>query len=124
MKMKDILWIKVIVQSTPTPPFLNNSRVDIVGFVNLTRQLLEKSAFLAFPNAQNEVELKGGVENERLKCQVLQMKGSLDLQEISKLVSIPNKKAQEKKSDCGGKTKMKKVKKLEKGSIVSNKLFF
>jgi hypothetical protein len=93
---------------------LKNLRVDIVDFVNLTRRLLEKSAFLAFPNAQNEVELKGGVENERLKCQVLQMKGSLDLQEISKLVSIPNKKAQEKKSDCGVKTKMKKVKKTRK----------
>jgi hypothetical protein len=76
--------------------------------------VVRKSAFLAFPNAQNEVELKGGVENERLKCQVLQMKRSLDSQEISKLVSIPNKKAQEKKSDCGGKNKDEKGEKTRK----------
>jgi hypothetical protein len=41
--------------------------------------VVRKSAFSTFPNAQNEVELKDGVESERLKCQVLQMKGSLDL---------------------------------------------
>ncbi len=34
--MKDMLWIKAIVERTPTLPFLTNSQVDIVGFVNLT----------------------------------------------------------------------------------------
>jgi hypothetical protein len=48
MKMKDMLWIKVIVESTPTPPFLTSSRVDIVGFVNLTRWLLERVHFQPF----------------------------------------------------------------------------
>ncbi len=65
--------------------------------------VVRKSAFSAFPNAQNEVKLKGWVESERLKCQVLQMKESLDLEEISKPVSIPKKRAQEKKSGCGEK---------------------
>jgi hypothetical protein len=48
MKMKGILWIKAIVASTPTPPFLTNSQVDIVGFVNLTRWLLERVHFQPF----------------------------------------------------------------------------
>jgi hypothetical protein len=45
--------------------------------------VVRKSAFSAFPNAQNEVKLKGWVESERLKCQVLQMKESLDSEEFS-----------------------------------------
>jgi hypothetical protein len=43
-----MLWIEDIVESTPTPSFSINSRIDIAS-----------SLFLAFPNAQNEGELEG-----------------------------------------------------------------
>jgi len=57
VKLEDMLWIKEIVESTPTPPFLTNSRVDMVAM----------SAFLVFSSAQNGVELEGEVESEGLK---------------------------------------------------------
>jgi hypothetical protein len=44
-----------------------------------------------------------------------------DLQEIFKPILIPNKKTQKKEGDHDKKTKMKKVKKLKRRSIVCNK---
>jgi hypothetical protein len=51
MKMKDMLWIEDIVESTSTSPFLTNSRVDMVGFVDLHKVVARRSAFSAFPSA-------------------------------------------------------------------------
>ncbi len=56
VKLEDMLWIEEIVESTPTPPFFTNSRVDIVGLVNL-HKVVARNAFLVFPSAQNGVEL-------------------------------------------------------------------
>jgi len=41
--------------------------VDMVGFVDPHKVVARRSAFLAFPNAQNGGESIGGVESERLK---------------------------------------------------------
>jgi hypothetical protein len=43
-----MLWIENIVESTTALPVLTNSRVDMVGFVDLTRILLEKVHFQPF----------------------------------------------------------------------------
>jgi hypothetical protein len=121
--MKDMLWIEDIVQCTLAPPFLTNSKVNMVGFVDLHKVVALRSAFLAFQDAQNRVELKGGTKSEGLNCQFSQVKGDSDLQEISKPVPIPNKKAKKKKKKkkrCV-KKKMKKIKKLEIISIMCNK---
>jgi hypothetical protein len=66
VKLEDMLWIKEIVESTPTPPFLTNSKVDMVGLVQL-HKVVATSAFLVFSSAQNGVELEGEVESEGLK---------------------------------------------------------
>ncbi len=100
MKMKDMLWIEDIVESTSTSPFLTNSRVDMVGFVDLHKVVARRSAFSAFPSAWNGVESEGGAKNEGLKCQFSQVEGALDLQEILKLVPNPNKSTKEE-SNCG-----------------------
>jgi len=41
MKIKDMQWIEDIVKNTLTPPFFTNSRIDMAGFVILTRWLLK-----------------------------------------------------------------------------------
>jgi len=69
VKMEDMLWIEDIVGSTPSPSILTNSRVDMVGFMDPHKVVVRRNAFLTFPSAQNGVELKGGVEDERLKHQ-------------------------------------------------------
>ncbi len=52
---------------TNEPPFLNNYRVDMVGFVDRHKVLTKRSAFLGLPSAQNGGEFEGGVESGRLK---------------------------------------------------------
>jgi hypothetical protein len=52
--MKDMLWIEDIVESTPTPPFLTNSRGGnsrggMAGFVD-PHKVVVRNAFLAFPS--------------------------------------------------------------------------
>jgi hypothetical protein len=59
---KDIIWIEDIVT---LPPFLTNFGVDMAGFMDL-HKMVGKSTFLAFSNAPNESEFKGG----RKKCRV------------------------------------------------------
>jgi len=98
--MEDMLWIEDIVQCTPTPPFLTNSRADMVGFVD-PHKVVALSAFFAFQHAQIKVELNG-TKSEGLKCQFSQVEGDSNLQEISKPIPIPNKKAEGKKN-CGEK---------------------
>ncbi len=85
-----MLWIEDILESIPTHPFFTNSIVDMISFVNL-HKVIVKSAFSAFPSAQNEVELEGGAKSERLKRCFSQEEGDLDLQKIPKLIFIPNK---------------------------------
>ncbi len=72
MKMEDMLWMEDIVESKLAPPFLTNSRVDMVDFVN-AHKMIAKSAFLTFSSAWNGVELEGEVENKELKCQFSQL---------------------------------------------------
>jgi hypothetical protein len=54
-----MLWIEDIVESTPTPSFSINSRIDIASSFVHPHKVIAKSVFLAFPNAQNEGELEG-----------------------------------------------------------------
>jgi hypothetical protein len=53
-----MLWIKDVIESTPTPPFLTNSRIDMVNFVDPHKVIIKRSAFSVFPNAQDENENK------------------------------------------------------------------
>jgi hypothetical protein len=48
--MEDVLWIKDIVESTPTPPFFTNSRIDIANFVNLYKVVVKRNAFSTLSN--------------------------------------------------------------------------
>ncbi len=54
-----MLWIEDIVESTPAPSFSINSRMDIASFVH-PHNVITRSIFSAFSNAQNESELEGG----------------------------------------------------------------
>jgi hypothetical protein len=72
----------------------------MVGFMDPHKVVVRRSAFLAFPNAWNEGELKGGVESEGLECQFSQVEGDFNLQKIPKLVSI-SKKGTKEKDNCG-----------------------
>jgi hypothetical protein len=57
--VKNMLWIEDIVESTPAPSFSINSRMDIASFVH-PHNVITRSIFSAFSNAQNESELEGG----------------------------------------------------------------
>jgi hypothetical protein len=61
VKMEGMLQIENIFESTLALPFLTNSRVDMVGFVNLHKVVAKRSAFSALPSAPN------GGENKKLK---------------------------------------------------------
>jgi hypothetical protein len=52
-----MLWIEDIVESTLVPPFLTNSKNNMIGFVNLHKVVARKSAFSIFPSAQNGGEI-------------------------------------------------------------------
>jgi hypothetical protein len=91
--MEDVLWIEDIVGSTPSPLVLTNSRVDMVGFMYPHKVIAKRNAFLTFSSAQNGVELKGGVEDERLKHQFSKVKGDLILEQILKPIFIIKKKS-------------------------------
>jgi hypothetical protein len=65
--MEDMLWIEDTIESTLAPPFLTNSRVDMVGFMDTHNVVVRRNAFLALPSAQNGGELEGGVESGRLE---------------------------------------------------------
>jgi predicted phosphohydrolase len=45
--MEDKLWIEDVVESTPTFPFLSNSRINMVGFVHLHKVVTKRNAFSA-----------------------------------------------------------------------------
>ncbi len=79
VKMEKILWIENIVESTSAPLFFTNSKIDMASFVNPHKVVVKTNAFSAFPSAQNGIELKGGVESEKFKCQFSQVEGDLDL---------------------------------------------
>jgi hypothetical protein len=90
-------WKTCHALSTLAPSLLTNSIVGMAGFMDLHKVVAGRSAFLAFRNAWNGIELKDEVENEGLKCQFSQVERDLDLQKIFKLIPISNKKAQGKK---------------------------
>jgi hypothetical protein len=43
--MEDMLWIENIVETTPTPPFFTNFRVDMVGFVSAHNVIVKRNVF-------------------------------------------------------------------------------
>jgi hypothetical protein len=45
--MEDKLWIEDIVESTPTFPFLSNSRINMVGFVHLHKVVAKKECIFS-----------------------------------------------------------------------------
>ncbi len=59
-----MLWIEDIVESTQTPPFFTNSRIDIISFANLYKVVFRRNAFSPFPSAWNGSELEGGAKSE------------------------------------------------------------
>jgi len=68
MKMKEMLWIEDIVESTQAPSFLTNSKVDMVGFVNPHKVVAKNNALKTLPNIGNGGELDGKESSVRLKC--------------------------------------------------------
>jgi hypothetical protein len=65
--MEDMLWIEDVVESTPTTPYLTNSRIDMVNFV--IPHKVERMHFQAFPSTRNEGELEDETESGGLKLQ-------------------------------------------------------
>jgi hypothetical protein len=62
--------IEDILEVTPTLPFLTIFRLEIFSFLNLHKMVARRSAFLAFPSAQNKGESKGGLNTERFKMPI------------------------------------------------------
>jgi hypothetical protein len=58
--MEDMLWIKNIVESTPTLPFLTNSKVDMINFMDPHKVLLEGVHFQPFQVHEMELNWKVG----------------------------------------------------------------
>jgi hypothetical protein len=85
----NFMRIEHIVESTPALPFLTNFRVDMAGFVNSHNVITRSNAFLTLSSAQNGGESKGGAKSGTLKCQFSEVKGDVNLQQISKLLHIP-----------------------------------
>jgi hypothetical protein len=48
--MEDKLWIEDVVESTPTFPFLSNSRINVVDFVHLHQVGARRNVFSALPS--------------------------------------------------------------------------
>jgi hypothetical protein len=65
-----MLWIEDIVVSTSTSPLFTNSRVNMIGFVDLHKVVARRNAFSTFPSAWNRVELEGGAKSEGLKLAI------------------------------------------------------
>jgi hypothetical protein len=61
--MKNMLWIEEIVESKPAPQFLTNSRIDIAGFVNTHKVVVNGNAFLVVQVHQIQVNLKRNKKN-------------------------------------------------------------
>jgi hypothetical protein len=51
MRMKEMLWIEDIGESTQASPFFINSKVDMASFVDLQKLVAKRNAFSAFPIA-------------------------------------------------------------------------
>jgi hypothetical protein len=46
--VEEILWIEDIVESTQAPPFLTNSKVDMVNFVDPHKLVAKRNTISAF----------------------------------------------------------------------------
>ncbi len=68
----------------------------MASFMDIHKVVVKRRAFWTFSSARNESESKGGAKSEGLKHQFSQVEGDLDLQEMIKLVPIPNKNTKEK----------------------------
>jgi hypothetical protein len=67
--MEDMLWIEDIVESTPTPPFLTNLKIEMAKFMFSHKVIARRSAFSTLLSAWNGGELEGEVGSGRLKHQ-------------------------------------------------------
>jgi hypothetical protein len=70
-----MLWIEDTIESTLGPPFLTNSRIDMVGFMDPHNVIVRRNAFLDLPSAQNRGELEGGAKSGRLSVNFHKWKG-------------------------------------------------
>ncbi len=61
--MEVVLWIENIVETTSTPPFFTNFRVDIIGFVSAHKLIVKRNVFSALLSAWNGGESKGEEKN-------------------------------------------------------------
>ncbi len=58
-----MLCIENIVETTPTPLFFTNFRVDMVDFVSVHKMIFRRNVFSALLNAWNGGESKGEAKN-------------------------------------------------------------
>jgi len=61
--MENVLWIENIVETTPTPLFFTNFRVDIIGFMSAHKLIAKRNVFSALLNVWNGGESKGEAKN-------------------------------------------------------------
>ncbi len=70
VRIKDMLWIGDIVESTPSPPFFTNFTSNMVGFVNPPHKVVaRRNVISTFSTAQNAGELESGAKSEKLNCE-------------------------------------------------------
>ncbi len=67
-----MLWIEGIVESTPSLPFLINSKVDMAKFMDPRKVVARKNAFKALQSAQNEDDFF--LNHERRRRRILKTK--------------------------------------------------
>jgi hypothetical protein len=92
--MEDILWIKDIIKSTHNIPFFKTISVDMLGFSNPHKVVVQRNAFSILARAQNEsvLEMKTKkIGHGRLKHPFSQVEENLDLQEILKSAPLPKR---------------------------------
>jgi hypothetical protein len=51
MKLVDMLWIEDVVENTIALPFLTNSRVDVLSYVDPHKVVVRRNTFSALPSA-------------------------------------------------------------------------
>jgi hypothetical protein len=120
--MKAMLWNEDIVQCTPTPPFLTNSRVDMVGFVDPHKVVALRSAFF-LPFNMHKLKLNWKVE-QKVKgwnIKFLEWKEIRIYKRLLNQFPFQTKEQREKKKKSVEKRRWKKWKKLEIISIMCNK---
>ncbi len=76
--MENILWIEDIVESTPITSFFSTSSVNMVGFVNPHKVVVQRIAFLTFANGSVSKMKVESFGHGGLKHPFSQVQGDLD----------------------------------------------